>query len=237
MAPVTRPAGHAIVVGNSDGIGLGFTRRLLDAGWTVTGLSRSPSAVRHDRYAHEVVDVTAPEYRSVLARAVEAREGVELCVYAAGVGELLDLADLPAQTAVLDVNLMGAARTVEVVVPPMLRAGRGHLIGLSSLADVNISAEAPSYAASKAGMSAYLMSLALALRPHGVHVTTVRFGFVDTKMAKAPVKPMLISTDEAVDVLLRCVRTRPAVVSYPRRMAVAARALRAVLEARLRTGR
>ena len=51
-------------------------------------------------------------------------------------------------------------------------------------------------------------------------MTTVRFGFVDTKMAKSTVTPMMISVDRAVDVVTRCVRRRPAVVSYPRRMAL-----------------
>jgi NAD(P)-dependent dehydrogenase (short-subunit alcohol dehydrogenase family) len=49
-----------------------------------------------------------------------------------------------------------------------------------------VSREAPGYGASKAGMTMYLRGLALALRPHGVDVTTVRFGFVDTKMASHP---------------------------------------------------
>lgn len=34
---------HALIVGNSDGIGLALTRRLIDGGWQVTGLSRSPA--------------------------------------------------------------------------------------------------------------------------------------------------------------------------------------------------
>jgi NAD(P)-dependent dehydrogenase (short-subunit alcohol dehydrogenase family) len=41
-------AGRAVLVGNSDGIGLALTTRLLLAGWQVTGLSRSASSVVHD---------------------------------------------------------------------------------------------------------------------------------------------------------------------------------------------
>jgi NAD(P)-dependent dehydrogenase (short-subunit alcohol dehydrogenase family) len=104
-------------VGNSDGIGLALTRRLLDDGWSVTGLSRSAGPL-----TDHVVDVTAADYPDVLARVGAA----ELCVYAAGVGEL---DDLPA------------------------------------------------------------------------------FGFVDTKMAKAPSTPLKISADRAADVVMRCVRT------------------------------
>src|SRR6266508_4433053 len=189
--------GHALVVGNSDGIGLAFTQHLLAPGWSVTGLSRSPSPIDDERYVHHVVDVTEPRYREVLADAAQARGDVDVCAYVAGVGEPLDVKDLAAQTAIFEVNLMGAVKTAEVVVPAMVATGRGHLIGVSSLADVGIFADAPGYAASKAGLSSYFLGLALALRPHGVAVSTVRFGFVDTKMAKAPVKPMMISVDRA----------------------------------------
>jgi short-subunit dehydrogenase len=216
---------HAIVIGNTDGIGLALTRRLLSDGWTVTGLSRRTAAVEHDRYVHVAVDVTAAGYPGELARALAAAGRVDLCVYAAGVGDLLDLDDLAAQTRAIEVNLVGVARTVEVVVPRMLAAGGGHLIGLSSLADTLITPDAPGYAGSKAGMSSYLIGLGAALRPRGVAVSTVRFGFVDTKLAKGPARPMMITVDRAVEVLMRCVRRRPAVVSYPRRMALLVTAL------------
>ncbi|MEU4427166.1 SDR family NAD(P)-dependent oxidoreductase [Actinoplanes sp. NPDC024001] len=219
---------HAVIVGNSDGIGLALTRRLLADGWEVTGLSRSPAPAGR----HHVVDVTSPELPAVLAGVGD----VDLCVYAAGVGELLTGDDLADQTRAIEVNLLGAARTIEAVVPRMLAAGRGHVIGLSSLADTIISADAPGYAASKAGLTAYLLGLDAALRPRGVPVSVVRFGFVDTKMAKSPVTPFKISTDRAVDVLMRCVRKRPAIVSYPRRMAAVTGALGPLLRvgARLR---
>jgi short-subunit dehydrogenase len=223
-----------VIVGNSDGIGLALTRRLLSDGWTVAGLSRSGSDLVHERYAHAVVDVTAASYQGVLADRVDALGGIDLCVYAAGVGEFIDVTDLSAQTHTLEVNLLGAARTVEVVVPRMVAAGAGHVVGLSSLADVAISGEVPGYAASKAGLTSYLLGLALALRPCGVAVTVVRFGFVDTKMAKAPSKPLMITVEKAVDVLIETVHSRPAVVSYPRSMALAVRMLRAVSAAQLR---
>jgi NADP-dependent 3-hydroxy acid dehydrogenase YdfG len=83
----------------------------------VTGLSRSAA----DLGTHHVVDVTSPRLAEVLSEVGP----VDLCVYAAGVG---DLDDLPAQTRALEVNLLGAARTLDVVVPGMLAAGGGHII-------------------------------------------------------------------------------------------------------------
>ncbi|WP_433529722.1 SDR family NAD(P)-dependent oxidoreductase [Micromonospora sp. CA-263727] len=210
----------AVVVGNSDGIGLAFTRRLLADGWRVAGLSRRENGINVPTYAHHTVDVTAPDYPDLLGKAVDELGQVDLCVYAAGIGDPVDLADLDAQTHTIEVNLMGAARTVAVVVPRMVAAGDGHVIGLSSMADRLVSGEAPGYAGSKAGLSSYLMGLSAALRGQGVSVTTVRFGFVDTKMAKGPVRPLMIPVDRAVEILARCVRSRPVRVSRPRRMAL-----------------
>ncbi|WP_433199984.1 SDR family NAD(P)-dependent oxidoreductase [Dactylosporangium sp. CS-047395] len=208
---------RALVVGNTDGIGLALTRHLLSEGWTVAGISRRAASLDHAAYEHFVADVAVDPLPAV--------GEVDLCVYAAGIGEPLDLADLGEQTAALRVNLLGAALVAESVLPGMIARGSGHFVGLSSLSDILVTPAAPGYAASKAGLTSYLLSLGKALRPHGVAVTAVRFGFVDTKMAKAPVTPLKISVEQAVDVLMRAVDKRPAVVSYPRRMAVAARLL------------
>ncbi|MEU7871501.1 SDR family NAD(P)-dependent oxidoreductase [Dactylosporangium sp. NPDC049140] len=221
---------RALIVGNTDGIGLALTRRLLDEGWSAVGVSRRASGLDHPAYEHLVADVAAAGYPAAL----DGLAAFDLCVYAAGIGEPLDVDALGEQTAAIRVNLLGAALTAEAVLPAMLAAGRGHLIGLSSLADVVISPDAPGYAASKAGLTSYLLGLGQAVRRRGVAVTAVRFGFVDTKMAKSPVTPFKIGVDEAVTVLMRAVRRRPAVVSYPRRMSVAARALRGVSRLSLR---
>jgi short-subunit dehydrogenase len=117
---------------------------------------------------------------------------------------------------IIDVNLTGMVRTAAAVIPQMVKRGQGHFIGVSSLADELLSAEAPSYHASKAGFSNYLGGLALALKPKGVHVTNVRFGFVDTKMAKGDVKPFMMSVEKAVDHLESCIRIKPACYTAPK---------------------
>lgn len=214
-------ARRALIIGNSDGIGLGLTRRLLRDGWTVAGVSRSQSPVEAEGYRHVVCDVTSGRYPAELADLVRRCEGFDLCVYCAGIGEGFDPDDLSTESTVFAVNLMGALRTVEVVVSDMISAGRGHFIGLSSLADALVNPGSPSYSGSKAGLSCYLRGLAVALRGRGVHVTNLRFGFVETKMAKGPVRPMMISVDRAVEVVVRCVRKRPVQRSYPLPMAAA----------------
>jgi NAD(P)-dependent dehydrogenase (short-subunit alcohol dehydrogenase family) len=206
---------RALLVGNSDGMGLEMTRRLLAEGWEVIGLSKSESPLAAADYRHVVADVGGKEYVGVLERVV-GDVPPDLCVYFAGIGELLDLADMSAEARIIDVNLTGMVRTASVVIPLMVGRGRGHLMGLSSLADELLSPVAPSYHASKAGFSNYLESLALALKGTGVRVTNVRFGFVDTKMAKGAVKPLMMSVEKAVDHLQRCIKDRPVRYTAPR---------------------
>lgn len=224
---------HALVIGTSDGIGRALAQRLLDEGWMVTGISRRAAPISHPRYEHAVIDVSDRAFREALNELLARRGAVDSCVYCAGVGEMLDPADLRPDVDTLRVNLVGAVETAAAVIPAMVAAGKGHFVGLSSIGD-GLSPEAPAYAASKAGLSSYLEGLALALRPRGVFVSNVRFGFVDTKMAKGPVRPLMISVARAVDVLMDCIARRPVRRTYPRTMDVLVRLLGA--KHRLRIG-
>ncbi|HKQ70342.1 MAG TPA: SDR family NAD(P)-dependent oxidoreductase [Polyangiaceae bacterium] len=220
----------AVVIGSSSGIGHALAFTLLEEGWQVVGISRSPSSIVHASYRHEVADVAGADYRSLLERALPPR--IDTCVYCAGVGERFDGVGVAQDTATFAVNMLGAATTVELVVPRMISVGAGHFIGLSSLAAVAPSAEAPSYAASKAGLSSYLVGLSMALRSRGVHVSDVRFGFVDTKMAKSPTRPFMISPAQAARVVMRCMATRPVRLSYPWQMSVVMRLVSLIQAAR-----
>ena len=52
----------ALLVGNSDGIGLATTRRLLEGGWNIIGVSRSESPISNSVYHHRVIDVGDNNY-------------------------------------------------------------------------------------------------------------------------------------------------------------------------------
>lgn len=208
---------RALLVGNSDGIGLAATSRLLAAGWDVVGVSRSASPLTSTSYQHRIADVSDNNYPDLLAELVQ-KGTLDLCIYFAGIGEPLDLLDMGGEARIFDVNLTGMVRTAAAVIPLMAKRGQGHFIGVSSLADELLSAEAPSYHASKAGFSNYLGGLALALKPKGVHVTNVRFGFVDTKMAKGDVKLLMMSVEKAVDHLEACINKKPARYTAPKIM-------------------
>jgi short-subunit dehydrogenase len=223
---------HALVVGNSDGIGLAVTRALLDRGYAVAGISRRAAPIDHPHYAHHVQDVAGVGYRDLLAGLLGRDPDLNVCIYCVGIGDPLNLDNLAFETKVFDVNLTSAVVTTELVLGHMIETDAGHFIGLSSIADALTSAEAPSYSASKAALSRYWEGLGLALRGRKVKLTNVRFGFVDTKMAKSGSKPFLMTAEQACAVILRVIAKPKLRVTRPRAMGMLAWIL--VLATRLR---
>ncbi len=207
----------ALIIGNSDGIGLALTKKLLELDWSVIGLSKSASAIADDKYRHLVVDVTADDYMSKLRSTLEDTPG--LIVYCAGIGEEFNIETIAYEQKVFDVNLMGAVKTIELVLPLLVKKKSGHIIVLSSIADELVSEESPSYSASKAGLSSYVEGLALAMKKENVSITNVRFGFVESKMAKGEKLPMMMTVGKAVDHILYCIEKKPIRYSRPRLMA------------------
>lgn len=206
----------ALIIGNSDGIGLSITRELLKREWETVGISRSQSPIENSSYKHFVAEVQQDEYPEKLKSILQNEGPVDLCIYCAGIGELLDIAQMEKEIMVFEVNLIGIVKTASCVIPMMVRRGKGHFMGLSSVADRMLSSDAPSYHASKAGLSNYLEGLALALKPAGVNITNVRFGFIDTKMAKGDVKPFMMTVEKATQHLLLCIEKKPIRYTAPK---------------------
>ncbi len=206
----------AVIIGNSDGIGLALTREMLKQGWNIVGISRSESSINDPAYEHIITDVQSHEYQSNLKSITESNDPIDLCVFCAGIGEKLDIMNMENEVKTFEVNLMSMVKTATCLIPVMVNRGKGHFIGISSLADELISPDAPSYFASKAGFSNYLEGLALALKPKGVYISNVRFGFVNTKMAKGEKKPFMMSVEKSVQHLLFCIEKKPIRYTAPR---------------------
>ena len=76
---------------------------------------------------------------------------------------------------------------------------------------------APTYAATKAGLRLFAESLGMRLAKHGVTVTLVSPGFIDTPMSRQVTepKPFLISPEAAATVIKRGIAAKAAVIVVP----------------------
>ena len=91
---------------------------------------------------------------------------------------------------VLDVNFTGAASASEAAVPALLRWAAAHpdgrprpaLVGVASVAGDRGRQSNYLYGAAKGGYALYLQGLRNRLFGEGVHVVTMKYGFIDTPM-------------------------------------------------------
>jgi len=84
---------------------------------------------------------------------------------------------------VLGVNLIGAANMTWCVLKFMPKGGDSRIVNIGSRGAFRGEPASPAYGASKAAIVAFGQSIAKALAPQGIAVTTLAPGFVDTEMA------------------------------------------------------
>lgn len=202
---------QTLIIGNGDGIGLALTKRLLAEGMEVVGVSRRPLTPIDDRHRQHTLDVLHPQFPELIGDIVADAGAIETLVYCAGIGEPFEMSGVDLD---IRVNFAALADVVRAVMPAMRAAGKGRIVGISSIGD-RPAPMAPAYGGSKAGMTAYLLGLRKPLGKWGIRVSAVRLGFVDTKMAKSPVRPMMITADRAAEIILDVIRRGPAIRTYP----------------------
>jgi NAD(P)-dependent dehydrogenase (short-subunit alcohol dehydrogenase family) len=82
----------------------------------------------------------------------------------------------------LGVNLIGAVNATWCAVRHMIPRGGGRIINVTSRGAYRGEPRHPAYGASKAGLNAFGQSIARYLAPHGIAVTSVAPGYVQTDM-------------------------------------------------------
>src|SRR6202034_803008 len=110
-------------------------------------------------------------------------ERVSLLVNNAGVGDhgLFERSDWPRVKAMIDVNIESLTRLTHALLPDLVRAGRGAILNVSSIASLLPIPKMAVYAATKAYVTSFSEALRAELRGTGVSVTAVCPGPVDTE--------------------------------------------------------
>jgi NAD(P)-dependent dehydrogenase (short-subunit alcohol dehydrogenase family) len=186
-----------LVTGGSRGIGRAVCERFAEAGARVAVHYRSDERSARDVLdrlpgdGHVLVqaDLGAGEARALAATTLEAFGRIDVLVNNAGVYEAHPVLDTDAEEwaaswqRTLATNLVGPADLIHAVVPRMVEQGGGRIVNVTSRGAFRGEPDHAAYGASKAGLNSLSQSMARALAPHGIYVTAVAPGFVDTDMA------------------------------------------------------
>lgn len=227
----------ALITGGTTGIGLELVRQLVAGGTRVAVCARNPdrlAAVAEELGDGVVIiaaDVSDPKRaEAVVHEAIDRLGGLDLVIANAGMGRNAKGWEIEVDhiVKVLQLNVMGATATVTAAVKHMVERGQGQLVGITSVAGARGLPTSAAYCASKAAFSIFLESLRVDLRGHGVAVTDIRPGFIDTPLTKKNKfkMPFLMGPDRAARLILAAVAKRRAVYTFPWPMAMAIRILR-----------
>ena len=224
------------ITGASTGIGRELALRLAQRGCRVAISARSRSKLdelaRLDpRLSPYPLDVTD---RSAVAKthaAIIAQHGsIDLAILNAGIWDPISSTDYDAARAAasMAVNYGGIANALEPLVRDMVPRRAGHLALVASVAGYRGLPKGAVYAPTKAAVISLAEVLRLELERHGIAVSVVNPGFVDTPMTEVNAFPMpfLVTPGEAAAKILSGLERRRFEVTFPWQLVSALKLLR-----------
>lgn len=236
------PPKTALITGASSGIGKALALALAQRSCALALSARRQRALQAVAEAAKVYHVPVvvlpcdTQDRNAVAgathRVLEAFGGhVDLVILNAGVAGSMPVTQFDGANVerVIHTNLMGAVYWLEGLLPAMLKARAGTLVGVSSLAGHRGLPGVAAYSASKAALSVLFESLRLDLKPYGVRAVTVEPGFVRTPMtAHIAHMPFALEADRAAEVILKRIERGKTIIRFPWPMALLMRLVRSL---------
>ncbi|MFP4501721.1 MAG: SDR family oxidoreductase [Candidatus Hydrogenedentota bacterium] len=181
-----------IVTGASKGIGRGIAATLARHGCTVGAMARSEEALTaleaEIRNAGGICCRATGDLRSMdstasaIAQLMERLGGVDALINNGGIVLRRDIFEITPDEwhAMIETNVNGLFYATRAVLGAMREQERGHIINISSIAGKVPLKGGSAYAASKFACTGFSQSLFQEVRNHGIKVTTVYPGSVDS---------------------------------------------------------
>ena len=187
----------ALVTGGTGGIGSAICKKLADMGHKVATNYRNEEKtqawlqqMREQGYEITAVkgDVSSPEEAEALVREVEAKLGpVDILINNAGITRdgTFHKMSVPQWGDVINTNLNSVYNMTRPVIEGMRDRKWGRIIQISSINGLKGQYGQANYAAAKAGMHGFTISLARENARNGVTVNTISPGYIATDMVMA----------------------------------------------------
>ena len=171
----------ALVTGASSGIGEAVAKALAGRGWRVYGTSRDPESVKERVPGVEYLALDLTDDASIRACAAACGD-VDVLVNNAGESQSGPLEELPpdAIQRLFQLNVFGAVRLTQLLLPGMRARGYGRVVMVGSMLASFPLAYRSSYVATKAAIKGFATAARREVSPFGVWITTVEPGSINT---------------------------------------------------------
>jgi len=191
---MTSPTGPVLILGGRSDIGLACAHSFAEAGhpvWLAARNSASLEAAKTDIELRHGVSAQLFDFDALNLSAHEAfvdalpeLPQVVICAVGAMGEQFENEKDVEKAAQVMRANFEGPATLLGVFANRFEARGSGTIVGISSVAGDRGRATNYVYGAAKAGFTAFLSGLRNRLAKAGVHVVTVKPGFVATSMTE-----------------------------------------------------
>jgi NADP-dependent 3-hydroxy acid dehydrogenase YdfG len=220
----------AIITGASSGIGRATALALAREGACIALVARREAALQElageiEKLGRKALilpaDVTQREQIEAMTQEVLSKWGrVDILIANAGEyirGPIVDLDPADLQRS-LDVNYFGSVYCIKAVLPHMLARKSGHIVAVTSMdGKIGLPPDAP-YVSAKFAMTGFLEVLRQEVGDHGITVTNVLPGRVDTVMIEhlrfSWISPK-ISPENVAESIIHAIRKRKPIVIVP----------------------
>ena len=223
MAPKT-----ILITGASSGIGAALARTYAREGVTLLLWGRSEARLEQVAAQCRALGAIAQtqvfdlrDAAGFAARLADIATTTDLAVFNAGLGGTVPdgaWAESPQSVqAIADVNFVAPLVGASVMAEAMARRGAGQIVLVGSIAESFPLPMSPTYAATKAGLRMFAQSLDIRMAKHGVTVTLVSPGFIDTPMSRQVTepKPFLMDADTAARIIARGIASGARTIVVP----------------------
>ncbi len=196
-----------LLVGATSDIGYAVALRYAQAGWAIQLVARDPDAARRNRddiaartgalVELLTLDVARLDTLSGFVEALSPLPDTVVCAVG-DLGEQARAEREPAHAAgIIAANFTGPALLLGCLAERFAARGSGTLVGIGSVAGDRGRGSNYVYGSAKAGFAAFLSGLRNRLAARGVHVLTVKPGFVRTRMTRGLKLPPLLTAQPA----------------------------------------
>ena len=235
-APITDWHGKTIwIVGASSGIGQATAAALHGLGARVIVSARQAQALetfvkQHPGSQALALDTTDRQAVQAAAAQLLAQGPLDCVMYCAGhyTAMRADALDLDDMLRHVDVNFLGALHLLSAILPAMLARGAGHLSLVGSVAGYRGLPQSLAYGPTKAALINLAETLYLDLHPHGLGVSIINPGFVQTPLtANNPfTMPALLTPAQAATAIVQGWARGAFEIHFPKRFTLWMKALR-----------